>query len=159
METVTLTRISDDGKQTLGTLGVRGNPPFFAKTLELAWKDNQSNQSCIPKGEYICKYTRSNRISKLRLNRWLKNNPGKTEADCPEEVKNAYTYEVLNVKGRSGIRIHPANYFFDLLGCIALGSEHKKLNVDEQLDLIHSGDTVAKFDAYMNYKDFKLVIR
>lgn len=155
----TLSRYLYTEKQTLGTIGVIGNPIFFAKSLELAWQNNESNISCIPVGRYLCKWTRSNRISRESLSRWLKKNPGKTEADAPEEVKNVFTYEVMGVPGRAGIRIHSANYFFQLRGCIALGSEHKKLNLDEQLDVTHSGDTCRRFAEYMGKNDFYLIIR
>jgi hypothetical protein len=48
--TVILTRNSDDGVQTLGSLDVG------FKTLERPWKNNTKNISCIPKGTYLCKY-------------------------------------------------------------------------------------------------------
>src|SRR5947207_5696643 len=104
MREARLQRITDDTKQTLGTLTiVKDNGQLYVcKTLELPWKENQSNVSCIPKGEYMCKYTRSNRMSN-------------------EKGRDVYTYEVLNVPNRAGIRVHIANYFTQLLGCIALG--------------------------------------
>ena len=89
MKQVSITRITDDGKQTLGTLTVIKDDGqlFVCKTLELPWKENKNNVSCIPKGTYLCKYTRSNRIS-------------------AEKKKDVFTYEVLNVPNRAGIRIH-----------------------------------------------------
>ena len=70
---------------------------------ELPDNNNMSQISCIPLGKYICKYTFSRHLG--------------------------WTYEVLNVPNRSGIRIHSANYCGlrkdgkrqELLGCIALG--------------------------------------
>lgn len=140
MKTVTLKRFYDDAKQSLGTwTAPLDREVFVCKTLELGWLDNQSNVSCIPKGTYVCKWTRSNRLSK-------------------EAGKSVFTYEVLNVPGRAGIRIHSANYFFQLLGCIALGDAHKDINLDGKLDVIHSGVTCAKFAKLMNYEDFYLSI-
>ena len=138
MKQVILERITDDGKQTLG--GIQIGDVFIAKTLELGWKNNASNISCIPIGIYVCKYTRSNRMS-LKAN------------------KDVYTYELMDVPNRSGIRIHSANYFHQLLGCIALGDSTKDIDIDGELDVLHSGATVAKFVDLMNKVDFALTIR
>ena len=35
-------------KSTLGKLYLNGE--FYGHTLELAWKDNEKNVSCVPKG-------------------------------------------------------------------------------------------------------------
>lgn len=134
-----VTRISNDNNQCLGTFAVSGTELFMGKTLELPWKNNQHDISCIPRGIYICKYTRSNRLSALAGH-------------------DVFTYEVLDVPGRAGIRIHSANYFFQLLGCIALGDAHKDINVDGNLDVVHSGATVAKLVEIMEKKDFILQI-
>jgi hypothetical protein len=140
MQKVFLSRLSRGDKQTLGTLSAAiDSGVFVCKTLELAWKDNASNISCIPEGEYLCKWTRSVRLSKL------------TGSDY-------YTYEVLGVVGRAGIRIHSANYFTQISGCIALGSALKDINLDGELDTIHSGATVKEFNSAMMGKDFMLVI-
>ena len=137
---VILNRFFGDDKQTLGTLTVQNTKELFVcKTLELGWHDNANNTSCIPEGEYNCKWTRSNRLS--------------TAAG-----HDVFTYEVLNVPNRSGIRIHSANYFYQLLGCIALGDAHKDINADGNLDAIHSGNTVAKFAEVMGYQEFRLKV-
>ena len=140
MKEVYLLRIKSDGKQTLGALIAQNlDEVFVAKTLELAWSNNQNNVSCIPVGTYICKWTRSNRLSK-------------------EANKDVFTYEIIGVPSRAGIRIHSANYFSQLLGCIALGDTHKDINLDGHADVVHSGDTVAKFNQIMNGEDFKLYV-
>ena len=137
---VILNRFTDDGKQTLGTLTVQNSKELFVcKTLELGWHDNANNISCIPEGEYTCKWTRSNRLT--------------TAAG-----HDVFTYEVLNVPNRAGIRIHSANYFYQLLGCIALGDAHKDINADGHLDANHSGATVAKFAEVMGYGEFRLTV-
>jgi hypothetical protein len=141
MKQVLLNRFLDDTKQTLGSLSfVKSDGQLFVcKTLELPWKDNQSNISCIPKGSYLCKYTRSNRMTK-------------------EKEKDVFTYEVLNVPRRGGIRIHSANFFFQLLGCIALGDAQKDINADNEQDAIHSGATIAAFETQLEKQDFMLTI-
>lgn len=126
-----LTRNSDNGTETLGTLTV-GN--FTCKTLERPYKGNQSNISSIPVGTYQCKYTFSLRMLK-------------------------YTYEVTGVSGRSGIRIHSGNFFSDSLGCILLGDSYEDIDGDNTLDILHSRDTIKKFEYLMQKKDFKLLIQ
>jgi hypothetical protein len=90
MDVIYLIRMKYSDTETLGNLTV-GDTVF--KTLERPWKDNKPNISCIPAGSYIVKWTFSPRMLK-------------------------YTYEVTGVPNRSGIRIHVANYFNELLGCI-----------------------------------------
>ena len=138
MKTVKINRFPSDKKQTLGNLMIL-DLEFTCKTLELTWKDNLNSVSCIPVGSYLCRWTRSNRLSK-------------------EAGHSVFTYEVIDVPGRSGIRIHSANFFFQLLGCIALGDAHKDINIDQQLDVVHSGKTVKKFNELMNKEDFLLEI-
>jgi hypothetical protein len=137
----TITRYYGDSKQTLGSLmTMNGTEVWTCKVLELCWDMNINNKSCIPKGMYHCKYTRSNRLSAVAGH-------------------DVFTYEVLNVQSRSGIRIHSANYFYQLLGCIALGDNTKDINADSNLDITHSGNTVAKFVEIMNKEDFILYIQ
>lgn len=128
---VVLTRTVDDGVQTLGELLVGS---FSCKTLERPWKGNQVNISCIPKGTYHCSYT----FSLSHLN---------------------WTYALQSVPGRSGIRIHSANYYLDLEGCIGLGSEYRNINGDSEVDIINSKITVAAFETYLGKKDFTLIIK
>jgi hypothetical protein len=141
MQKVILKRTFSDKKQTLGVLSfmVPGKELFVCKTLELPWAGNKKNISCIPAGTYTCRWTSSPKMSN-------------------EHGHLYYTYEVLNVPGRTGIRIHSANYFFQLLGCIALGDAHKDINSDGELDTIRSGYTVEFFNNLMDKKDFLLVI-
>lgn len=139
MRTVDLQRFYFDDKQTLGTWTVPDKDIFVCKTLEPAWKHNKTNVSCIPEGKYRCRWTLSPRMTR-------------------EHGKDVYTYEVLDVPQRAGIRIHSANYYKELLGCIALGDAHKDINADGELDLIHSGKTMEKFVSLMNKEDFMLNI-
>src|SRR5690242_2550775 len=67
---------------------------LVCNTIELPWLQNKRSISCIPEGRYELK----NRITAKRGQHLL----------------------VMNVKGRDGILIHPANDARkDLLGCIA----------------------------------------
>lgn len=102
--------------------------------VELPWKDNKSQVSCIPEGEYICKYTLSPRL----------------------KVK---TYEILGVKDRAGIRVHPANYAYQLKGCVAPGLTEADIDGDGVMDVTSSRAATEKFEKAMNYEDFKLIVR
>jgi len=133
MKTAFIKRL-DIGTETLGDFLCEN---FMCKTLELPWKDNKNGVSCIPKGEYLVKWTFSPLFKK-------------------------HTYEVQKVKGRSGIRIHKGNYASmkksDVLGCILLGSSHADINKDGIVDIINSTATINKFEKFMNKEDFKLII-
>lgn len=136
MKKATITRNFGDEKQTLGIFKTDG---FECKTLELADKNNMSKISCIPYGKYIVKYTKSTLFSQ-------------------HAGHDVFTYEIQNVSNRGGIRIHSANYFFQLLGCVAVGDDLKDVNMDSELDIIHSGLTLQKLESIMNREDFELEI-
>lgn len=136
MNTAKVERFYNSTNQALGVItACKGTQIFIAKTLERGWLNNEPNISCIPAGRYDVVWTRSNRLSELK-------------------GTDVFTYEVLNVINRSGIRIHSANYFYQLNGCIALGSAHKELNRDMELDLVHSGETVRMFADFMERRPF-----
>jgi hypothetical protein len=140
-KTATLIRFFGDDKQSLGTItAIDGAKSFVAKTLELADKNNQNNISCIPKGTYTCTYTRSNRLSLV------------TKRDY-------YTYEIMDVPNRAGIRVHSANFYTQIKGCISLGDSHKDINADQELDVVHSGATIKAFEEFMGKEDFILTIK
>lgn len=84
---------------TIGLMTVDGK--IFCDTLELPWRDNQQNISCIPEGRYDVRLTYSQKFGRV----------------LPL---------VMNVPGRSGIRIHAANKPEEITGCIAVGENTKK---------------------------------
>ena len=94
MMTITIERKYPKETYTIGRLYIDG--VFLCNTLELAWKDNARNISCIPKGTYQLKLTYSPKFKRV----------------LPL---------ILNVPNRDGIRIHAANYPKELTGCIAPG--------------------------------------
>ena len=115
-----------------GTFGVLqvGSTKWF--TCERPWLDNQNNISCIPTGSYLCRWTLSPRLKK-------------------------YTYEVLNVPGRFGIRIHAANFPSQVLGCVALGENIGTM--DGKQGVFVSASAVRNFNALMGGEDFTLEIK
>ena len=106
---------------TIGQLFFRNKQKLIDKvvTLELPWKDNKPNVSCIPVGKYKVKKTYSPHFGK---DMW----------------------EVLNVQDRSGIRIHIANYVSELKGCIAPGLDAKDINLDGIIDVEDSTQAYSK---------------
>lgn len=133
--TATLTRGKDDGKETLGTLTVKANgATFTCDTLELPWLNNQHNISCIPKGPYQVEYTYS-------------------------PLHKKYTYQIMNVPNRDGIRLDVANYASQLLGCVALGNALKDINGDGELDVINSTLTNNSLIGFLNKQPFTLTIQ
>lgn len=128
MKKVVLKRNPQDSS---GTFGILWADQFKYYTVERPWLDNKEDVSCIPTGIYVCKWTHSPRLDK-------------------------FTYEVQNVEGRSGIRIHSANYPEEVLGCIALGHVHG-LNAG-RWGVFGSKDAVREFNEHMNQEDFELEI-
>lgn len=133
---VILTRTDKTDKSTLGIWSLTKSDGFswVCKTLELPDKGNQQKISCIPVGEYDVIWSFSPSMKK-------------------------FTYEIINVPGRAGIRIHSANFTKQLLGCIALGDIQKDINGDGTTDILHSGATLEKFEELMNKQHFKLKIQ
>ena len=116
---VLLDRYSDDGNQTIGRLYVvndRGFILFECDTLELSWKDNQSNVSCIPPGQY--------KVQKRKSEKYNEH------------------FHITNVHNRDYILIHPANYVSQLKGCVAVGRDLADINKDNLMDVTSSKDTM-----------------
>ncbi len=70
-------------------------------TLELPWRDNRRNESCIPAGTYTVRR-------------------GSYKGRYPD-------LEVQGVPGRDAIEIHAANLPSELRGCIAVGRAFGRL--------------------------------
>lgn len=100
MKKLTLKRINSSSECVLGVLEL--DDKEICKTLELPWRDNQKNISCIPAGEY-------------KLSPY-------------PSAKFGEVYIVNNVSGRDGILIHVGNTADDIQGCILVGDSYGKLN-------------------------------
>lgn len=134
---VTLTRLNGDDQGTTSIVLCKGRR-FYG--LEPPWRDNQPNISCIPEGEYRVLWTKSPR---LRI----------------------YTYEIQNVEGRGGIRIHSGNYAGDVekgyrsdsKGCPLLGN---KLGIMHgQVAVLQSRFARVDFEQMLEKKPFNLIVR
>ena len=108
-----LTRLRDNGVQTQGYLTIwNGNSLKAFHTLELPWRDNKQDISCIPAGVYDWK-------------KWISPTKG-------------LVIEVLRVPNRDKILIHVANFVRELRGCIAPGIGSKDIDGDGNLDVTSS---------------------
>ena len=93
-----LKRITKDVLFTQGFLEVWDDKDVKKRTfvsLELPWKNNEHQISCIPVGEYVVKKSYSEHLG--------------------------YVFEVCDVPERSRILIHKGNYVEETKGCILLG--------------------------------------
>jgi len=132
-----LQRLESSAQGTFGRL-IAGRLALFSG--ELPWRDNAPSISCIPAGTYQCLLTNSPRFGRP-------------------------LYLVGPVRGRAGIRIHPANvmgdrakgYLCQLNGCIALG-EHIGW-MDRQKAILSSVTALRLLETYFSGRPFELTIR
>lgn len=96
---------------------------FACKTLELPWRDNQRNVSCIPEGEYVVRRHQSPKFGQTFI--ILEKHGG-------------------HVSGRKWILIHQGNYVTDIRGCILVGNDFHDINQDGLKDVVNSKATMAK---------------
>jgi hypothetical protein len=99
-----------------------GNGKVY-QTLELAWKNNAKQISCIPKGTYKVKKRTS--------------------------AKYGEHFHILNVPNRDMILIHHANFSHQLLGCLAPGKGLADINRDGRLDVTSSRQAMKEMLAYL----------
>ena len=142
MTTMTLCRYKSDDQ---GTFGVLYHDDWWCFTLELPWRDNKANISCIPAGEY--KVTRRYSPSFKRETYWIK-----------------------DVPNRGYILIHSANFAGDtskgwhtnLKGCVTLGmvtavAKNPKGKFQECVS--RSREAIRKLENKLGKKDFNLIIK
>lgn len=101
-------------------------------TMELPWKDNQQEVSCIPPGAYTAKRVNS--------------------------PKFGDTFEVTGVPGRSHVLFHAGNTTADTHGCILVGRSWGWLWTDKRA-VLNSGETFKAFlDLTAHVDEFTLHI-
>lgn len=128
----------EEGDQ--GTFGRFTSGALDLCSGELPERANRPNASRIPAGTYICTFTDSPRFGR-RL------------------------YLLGDVPGRSGVRIHPANFVGDealgwkseLDGCIALGKSVGEIG--GQKALLSSKKAVQEMEEFFGGEPFTLEIR
>ena len=115
-----------------GTWGVLCSDGYAALSLELPWRDNRPNISCIPFGCYVTVWDYSPTFER-------------------------FTYRVTDVPERDGIRIHGANRIGELRGCIALG--YNTYRDDNNLWAIyHSADAIRDLENHFDTKPWILEV-
>lgn len=130
-----LLRGASDDEGTAGYL-VWGND--YIHTIELPWRDNRPNLSCIPAGKYTVRMRHSPKYGKV--------------------------YHVENVQDRTHILLHHGNYAGNKekgyrthsAGCIILGS--RKGRLAGQKAVLASRSARRKFETAMNWEPFELEI-
>jgi hypothetical protein len=136
MPTALLRRIKSDDQGTFGELYSWG---FSCVTLELPWRDNSRNISCIPTGKY------------------------KTRLIYSQKFKDAYWLE--KVEDRTGILIHAGTWGGDkekgfkthTYGCILLGKYSGIYQ--SQKAIFYSKPIVNAFIDWMKKEPFELEVR
>ena len=121
-----------------GTLGALIANIYWCYTLELPWRDNRPNISCIPSGSY--------------------------EVGIRLSPKYGEIYHIKGVPNRTNILIHSGNYAGDIskgyktnvAGCILLGAKQGLLQ--SQWAVLNSRIAVRKFMETMNKEPFRLII-
>lgn len=121
-----------------GTLGYFISEGFQARIIELPWKDNATNISCIPAGKYQCVYRYSKKFREH--------------------------YYVMNINGRTYVLIHSGNFAGDTSkgykthshGCLIIGKYHGK--IDGQDAVLLSRPTLRGLVKHMNMQLFEVEI-
>lgn len=126
-----------------GTFGILKFGEQICRTLELPWRDNRVQRSCIPAGTYQCAIVNSPKFGAV--------------------------YGVQKVPGRSAVLIHPANFGGDidlgwttqLQGCIApcerVGTMKNNAGSMQAAGLV-SRPALARLMAWANGKPFTLEV-
>lgn len=146
--TARLQRETSDDQGTYGTLlcNVRGNQRVF-HTLELPWRGNERNVSCIPAGRYMCSYEYTNKVI--------------------GDVRNWYLAH--DVPGRSGILFHPGNwagdrakgFHSDVRGCILVGKGKVLLDsptTDKQMAVTDTRTACKELAQFFATQPFELEV-
>jgi hypothetical protein len=148
--TAVLTREASDKEGMFGkfVLSDSNGSKLSLESLELMWKNNQSKVSCIPPGNYTCKYTPTNKEIRGQKN-W---------------------YLLSDTSPRTGILIHIGNYAGDTSqgiradsnGCILLGKDRGELTPEEtgkpQRAVLASTTACAELAAFTGREEFSLTI-
>ena len=135
MRELTLTRNKSTDQGTLGRLTCAGLSLF---SLELPWRSNMRQRSCIPADRYICKPYRSPKFKDV--------------------------YLLQDVPGRSAILIHAGNFAGDIdhnfrtnsQGCILLGQSAG--TAQGQLAVLNSQAAMRVLRDFIGRNDFILTI-
>lgn len=105
------------------TLSIIEAGGFHCFGLELPWRDNREDISCIPPGHY-----KGRKIV---------------------APSNGSCIEIMDVPGRTHIQVHAANYTRQIRGCAAVGDGIKYLDLDNIPDVTNSKATLVKLMSHL----------
>ncbi|MCB2200866.1 hypothetical protein KQI63_15785 [bacterium] len=144
-----LMRMETGDEGTFGELSIEAPQvpqlAFTCRTIELPWRDNAEGKSCIPSGDYRVVTSYSKKFDR-------------------------YLFEVLDVPGRSGVRIHEMNFAGDESkgfkaesdGCIGVGRVQSiwtpKGYSEPQHAVTRSEDTLVDLHTFCEEYDLDLAI-
>lgn len=131
---IDLCRFGRSDIATFGALMIKGVP--FCLTIELPWRNNESQKGCIFPGTYYAEPESHPKFLKCFR---LKDHNGSGL-----------------LHGRSGILIHAANLASELQGCIAPGSSFDLVNGSP--GVINSRKALEELVLVTNFKKFQLNI-
>jgi len=122
-----------------GTEGLFVSEDFHCRTLELPWRYNKRQISCIPSGEYNVEIRYSNKYGRIY---WVRHVPNRT-------------YILLHAGNYGGDK--SKNYKTHTMGCILLGK--KRGSLGGQVAVLNSRVALRQFMEYMEYEPFTLRIQ
>lgn len=131
---LTLPRLEQNDFATYGHL-CDGEGKQLGATLELPWRDNEHDKSCVPAGTY-----------KIRR-RW-------------SDAHKRELFALVDVPHRSDCEIHVANLPEDLLGCVGLGESLgnvEKKNGHTGYGILGSEIAIDRFMKLMQGRDEALL--
>lgn len=128
MRTAYLNRFIKRDDSTIGNFVFSDGTKMFA--MELPWRDNAHDISCIPCGVYICHMLITQHYGKV--------------------------YQITNVPDRTDILIHSAARPRDILGCVGVGMSYSLTTTDTLL--LNSPIARAAILAATKEEDFQLTI-
>ena len=123
-----------------GSFGVwLWNGETFCVTLELPYRQNRKNVSCIPAGTYQCVLTPSPLVERITKGKWKQ------------------AYEITGIPNRSRVLVHPGNLVEDTEGCVLAASSYGKLKGERAV--LNSGATFDSFMTFAAGRPFTLTVR
>lgn len=131
MNKVFMLRDTKRSDVTLSRLIAPGGKWFHI--LEPPWRDNKTNVSCIPPGQYRCQFLKRSASGKYRN-----------------------VYHVLQVRDRSGILIHQGNLVEHTWGCLIIGT--RRGNLAGKPAVLNSVTALRQFVKIMGTEPFTLTI-
>ncbi len=128
-------REQSDDKKTVGRFllfNENGEIKRDRACLELPWKENSPDESCIPEGEYEVKAKKSKKFGDL-------------------------AFEIQDVPGRTDILMHVGNFTRESRGCQFLGWHFVDIDGDGITDVANSEKTMKDLRSLADKFTYKII--